>query len=172
MNQRVMIAMAMANEPALLIADEPTTALDVTTQAQILEQLRTMTQEASTTLLLISHDIALVSTYTSRIIVMYAGRVCESGPINSVIAAPAHPYTQALLDSLPRKDFEHSERLTAIPGELPDPSNPPPGCAFAERCPLVLEICSRVEPRSVTVGDQHESACHRAAELANGGVLQ
>jgi peptide/nickel transport system permease protein len=169
MNQRVMIAMAMANRPALLIADEPTTALDVTTQAQILEHLRTMTREASTTLVLISHDVELVSTYAGRVIVMYAGRICEDGPVESVIETPAHPYTQALLASLPGED-DDADRLTAIPGELPDPSDPPPGCAFAERCPLVLDICSRVDPDTVSVGDRHTSACHRATELVTGAV--
>ena len=126
MNQRVMIAMAMASEPDLLIADEPSTALDVTTQAQILEQLREITQRSRTSLILITHDIAVVAEYADVVLVMYAGQVCEFGPVDAVVSDARHPYTQALLGALPRADAPPGTRLEAIPGEPPDPAEPPP----------------------------------------------
>jgi peptide/nickel transport system permease protein len=160
MNQRVMIAMAMVAEPDLLIADEPTTALDVTTQAQILEQLREITRRAHTSLILITHDIALVAEYADTILVMYAGRVCELGPAADVIATPKHPYTQALLKAMPRAEASPEARLEAIPGELPDPAAPPRGCPFAPRCPHVMDVCSEVDPDPLRVGPDQLAACH------------
>jgi len=160
MNQRVMIAMAMAAEPDLLIADEPTTALDVTTQAQILEQLREITRRAHTSLILITHDIALVAEYADTILVMYAGRVCEIGPVGDVIATPKHPYTQALLKAMPRAEAAPRARLEAIPGELPNPAEPPLGCPFAPRCPHVMDVCRDVDPDPLRVGPEQVAACH------------
>jgi peptide/nickel transport system permease protein len=160
MNQRVMIAMAMTCEPDLLIADEPSTALDVTTQAQILEQLREITQRSQTSLVLISHDIAVVSEYADVMLVMYAGQVCELGPVEAVIADPAHPYTQALLGALPRADVPHGVRLEAIPGEPPDPAHPPDGCPFAARCPHVMDVCRTVNPPQFVVDRDRTAACH------------
>jgi peptide/nickel transport system permease protein len=160
MNQRVMIAMAMAAEPDLLIADEPTTALDVTTQAQILEQLRDVTRRAQTSLILITHDIALVSEYADTILVMYAGRVCELGPVGDVIEKPKHPYTQALLKAMPRAEATPATRLEAIPGELPDPAAPPRGCPFAPRCRHVLDVCREVDPEPLLVAPDQAAACH------------
>jgi peptide/nickel transport system permease protein len=160
MNQRVMIAMAMACEPDLLIADEPTTALDVTTQAQILEQLRDITRRANTSLILITHDIALVAEYADTILVMYAGRVSEVGPVGDVVASPKHPYTQALLKAMPRADAAPGAPLEAIPGELPDPAAPPPGCPFAPRCPHVMDVCRAVDPDPLRVGPDQVAACH------------
>jgi peptide/nickel transport system permease protein len=160
MNQRVMIAMALACEPDLLIADEPTTALDVTTQAQILEQLVESTRRSQTSLVLITHDIALVGEYADTVLVMYAGRVAEYGPVAAVVAEPRHPYTQALLNALPDVDRPPSARLEAIPGEPPDPSDPPLGCAFAPRCPHATEVPHEIDPQLYAVGDDRRVACH------------
>lgn len=159
MNQRVMIAMALAARPRLLIADEPTTALDTTTQAQILNELMELTDEHDISLLLITHDIALVSEYANRILVLYAGEVCETGPVSQVISHPAHPYTRALLESVPHVDAP-SDRLEAIPGELPDPRNPPIGCPFTARCPEVMDICHSVDPALHEVGPGQAASCH------------
>lgn len=160
MNQRVMIAMAMSAGPDLLIADEPTTALDVTTQAQILRRLVDLTRENATSLILITHDIAVVAEYADKVAVMYAGRVCERGPARRVISQPHHPYTRALLESVPRTDLSEDTRLEAIPGELPDPAAIPVGCPFAPRCPEVMEVCRTVDPAEFTVSPEHQAACH------------
>ena len=160
MNQRVMIAMAMAPRPDLLIADEPTTALDVTTQAQILDELREITTRLDTSLVLITHDIALVAERADSMVVMYAGQVAECGPASRVVSEPGHPYTRALLESVPRADHESGVDLLAIPGELPDPTATPAGCPFAPRCPEVMEVCHRINPPSFPVGLHHWAACH------------
>jgi peptide/nickel transport system permease protein len=160
MNQRVMIAMAMASEPDLLIADEPSTALDVTTQAQILEQLREITQRSQTSLILITHDIAVVAEYADVVLVMYAGQVCEVGPVDAVVSDARHPYTQALLGALPRADAPPGTRLEAIPGEPPDPAEPVRGCPFAPRCPHVMDVCRSVNPPPFDVGRGRTAACH------------
>ena len=160
MNQRVMIALAMLTRPDLLIADEPSSALDVTTQAVVLERLREITREHQTSLILITHDIALVAEFADEILVMYAGQVCEVGPVRSVIDHARHPYTRALLDSVPRAEIESGKRLQAIPGELPDPAALLPGCPFADRCSSVMDICRSVNPSRVHVGPDHDVACH------------
>jgi peptide/nickel transport system permease protein len=160
MNQRVMIALAMLAQPDLLIADEPTTALDVTTQAQVLEQLCDITREHNTALILITHDIALVHQYADRVVVLYAGQVCESGPVDVVIHSPQHPYTKALLESVPRADLEPGERLPAIAGELPDPNAIPEGCPFAPRCEFVMDICHEINPPLEDVQPGWAAACH------------
>ena len=160
MNQRVMIALAMLSQPELLIADEPTTALDVTTQAQILEQLRDLIRQRHTALILITHDIALVSEYADHVVVLYAGQVCESGPVDAVIHAPNHPYTRALIESMPRADLETGQRLPTIPGELPAASDVLIGCPFAPRCRYALDICAHVNPPLRAVGHDRQAACH------------
>ena len=160
MNQRVMIAMAMLARPDLLIADEPTTALDVTTQAQVLEQLREVTRQHQTALIFITHDIALVREYADNIVVLYAGQVAEQGPVETVISSPEHPYTQALLESVPRGDIDPDERLPVIRGELPDPTRVPVGCPFAPRCPYAMEVCVDVNPPLEMVGEGRLAACH------------
>lgn len=160
MNQRAMIAMATACEPDLLIADEPTTALDVTTQAQILEQLREITRTSQTSLLLITHDIAIVAEYADEVLVMYAGQVAETGPIDIVLADPKHPYTKGLLAALPRADVPPDTRLEAIPGEPPDPADAPVGCPFAPRCPSVMDVCRAANPPPFDVGTGRTAACH------------
>lgn len=160
MNQRVMIAMAMTAQPDLLIADEPTTALDVTTQAQILEELREIAARQKTSLILITHDIALVAERADTLVVMYAGRVCEHGPADQVVSRPGHPYTKALLESVPRADIESGVRLQAIPGELPDPAALHHGCPFAPRCPQVMDVCREVQPPQFQVAEDQFAACH------------
>ena len=160
MNQRVMIAMAINSRPDLLIADEPTTALDVTTQAQILDRLQGFKRELGTSIILISHDIALVAGFADVLVVMYAGRVAEVGPSREVLAGPSHPYTKALLESAPRAGLAVGSRLRAIPGELPDPARIPPGCPFADRCRFVMDVCRREDPPVFKVGTDHGAACH------------
>jgi len=146
MRQRGMIAMGLSNEPDLLIADEPTTALDVTVQAQIIELLRDLNRELGTAIILITHNMAVVASLCARVIVMYAGRVVESGPTRQIFKSPQHPYTWALLRSLPRVDAQTHEKLLSISGLPPDLTNPPPGCTFHPRCPFRIERCLREEP--------------------------
>jgi oligopeptide/dipeptide ABC transporter ATP-binding protein len=160
MNQRVMIAMTMALRPDLLIADEPTTALDVTTQAQILEQLRELQARLGTSILLITHDIAVVADFADVILVMYAGQVCEAGPVAAILEDPKHPYTRALLDSVPRIDLPHDSPLQAIGGDLPDATSVPGGCPFAPRCPYVMDVCRDVNPPVTRVAADRGVACH------------
>src|SRR5918999_4744685 len=160
MNQRVMIAMSIAIEADLLIADEPTTALDVTTQAQILDQLRELNRRLDTSLIFITHDIALLSDYADRILVMYAGKVCEVGTAEAVVNDPRHPYTRALIASVPSVDMGPDEELESIGGELPDPTAIPEGCPFATRCPEVMDVCWEVDPEHARIRSDHTAACH------------
>ncbi len=161
MRQRVMIAMALACEPRLLIADEPTTALDVTIQAQILELMRTLQQETGTAIVLITHDLGVVAEVADEVVVMYAGRVVERGPVRVLFEEPQHPYTVGLLGSIPRLDAQQ-ERLTSIDGQVPGPMALPPGCSFAERCPFADAACRATVPPLRDLGNGHESACLKA----------
>jgi oligopeptide/dipeptide ABC transporter ATP-binding protein len=145
MRQRVLIAMALALRPKLLLADEPTTALDATVQAQILELLRRLAIERNMALLLISHDLSAVAQIADRVAVMYAGKVVESLPVARLFRDPRHPYTKALLDSIPART-PAGQPLRGIPGQVPDPRHPPSGCRFHPRCTKVLDVCSRQEP--------------------------
>jgi oligopeptide transport system ATP-binding protein len=163
MRQRVVIAMAIALKPSLLIADEPTTALDVTVQAQVMDLLATLKQETGMALLLISHDLGVVADIADRVVVMYAGKVVEEGPIRTVYDTASHPYTRALLTSIPRMDVVTSA-LPAIPGSPPSPYDRPPGCAFAARCPLARPRCVEDVPELRLLGSDHRSACHFAEE--------
>ena len=167
MRQRVMIAMSIANEPALLIADEPTTALDVTVQAQILEVLREVQARTGTTVLLITHDLGVVAGIADRVLVMYAGNVVEEGPVESVFHGTSHPYTAGLLAALPRMDRRAKDvRLFQIGGQPPASTDLPPGCRFAPRCRHVEPgRCDASIPPAVRVGAGHVSACHRIGEL-------
>ncbi len=159
-NQRVMIAMALAGEPELLVADEPTTALDATIQAQILDLLRRLQREMGMALVLISHDLGVVADMCTRVCVMYAGRIVEQAPSETLFASPAHPYTQGLLAALPDM-VGPRRRLAAIPGAVPEPWNLPPGCAFAPRCPRADATCA-VQPAFRTLADGHAAACVHA----------
>jgi peptide/nickel transport system ATP-binding protein len=167
MRQRVMIAMALACEPELLIADEPTTALDVTVQAQILDLLRSLVRERGMALLFITHDLGVVRELCERAVVLYAGRVAEEGPVRALLEEPLHPYTAGLAASIP-VIASRRRRLPQIPGTPPDAAVIPPGCAFADRCPVALERCRVERPRLEPVREGHGSACHRSAELAAG----
>ncbi|KOT44258.1 methionine ABC transporter ATP-binding protein [Streptomyces caelestis] len=159
MRQRIMIAMALALEPALIIADEPTTALDVTVQAQVMELLAELRRELGMGLILITHDLGVVADVADRIAVMYAGRIVESAPVHDVYKAPAHPYTRGLLDSVPRLDLKGRE-LRAIKGLPPNLTRVPPGCAFHPRCPLARDVCRTDEPPLYEVSATRGSACH------------
>ena len=161
MRQRVMIAMALACNPKLLIADEPTTALDVTIQAQILELMRALREELGTAIILITHDLGVVAELADDVIVMYAGKVVERCAVPRLFAEPQHPYTVGLLGSIPRLDREQ-ERLSAIEGFVPDPAAMPAGCAFHPRCPFSVDKCRREEPPRIEVSPGHEAACWRA----------
>ena len=146
MRQRAMIAMGLANEPSLLIADEPTTALDVTVQAQIIQLMKQLNRELGTAMMLITHNMALVASLCQRVVVMYAGRVVEEGPVEQIFKSPQHPYTWSLLRSVPRVDEARKDRLVSIKGLPPDLINPPPGCKFHPRCPFVIDRCKTEEP--------------------------
>ncbi len=145
MPQRAMIAMGLSNEPSLLIADEPTTALDVTVQAQIIQLMKQLNRELGTAMMLITHNMALVASLCQRVVVMYAGRVVEEGPVDQIFKSPQHPYTWSLLRSVPRVDEARKDRLVSIKGLPPDLVSPPPGCKFHPRCPFVIDKC-RTDP--------------------------
>ena len=162
MRQRVMIAIALSCNPKLLIADEPTTALDVTIQAQILRLLKSLQQQTQTAILLVTHDLGVVAQVCSRVVVMYGGLVMEEGSVEDIFYRPAHPYTQGLLASLPRPD-EVNQRLSPIEGTPPGLLNPPPGCPFAERCPKRMAQCEQ-QPAFYSVGEGHRAACWLWAE--------
>ncbi|MCC7124730.1 MAG: ABC transporter ATP-binding protein [Acidobacteria bacterium] len=157
MRQRVMLAIALACKPPLVIADEPTTALDVTVQAQVLELLRDMKREFGISLLLITHDLGVIAETADRVAVMYAGRIVEHGPVREVFRAPAHPYTRGLLASIPGGTA--GTRLQAIEGTVPSLVALPPGCAFEPRCPYREDECRRAVPRMTPVGDAHGVRC-------------
>jgi oligopeptide/dipeptide ABC transporter ATP-binding protein len=162
MRQRVMIASAIACRPRILIADEPTTALDVTIQAQILELIHKLKEESNTSVLLITHNLGLMSENADRVMVMYAGRIVEQGPVDEVIHHPVHPYTQGLFRSIPRmtKDFkEMKQQLIEIPGVVPSLRALPQGCAFAARCSKRRAFCEQQEPERVEVGPHHDVWC-------------
>jgi oligopeptide transport system ATP-binding protein len=164
MRQRVMIAMALSCKPALLIADEATTALDVTIQAQILELIKTLKQEMGTSVIFITHDLGLVAGMTDHVIVMYAGKIFEKATTAELFAAPGNPYTQGLLRSVPNPASEKGE-LYQIPGLPPDVAHLPAGCPFAPRCERVAEICREEFPPFVQLGRNHHSLCHFAREV-------
>ncbi|MET9331434.1 ABC transporter ATP-binding protein [Streptomyces cellulosae] len=167
MRQRIMIAMAIALEPALIIADEPTTALDVTVQAQVMELLAELQREYRMGLILITHDLGVVADAADRIAVMYAGRIVESAPVHDIYKAPAHPYTRGLLDSIPRLDHKGRE-LYAIKGLPPNLTRIPPGCPFHPRCPLARDVCTTDDPPLYEVSGTRGSACHFWRECLDG----
>jgi oligopeptide/dipeptide ABC transporter ATP-binding protein len=166
MRQRAMIAMGLANAPSLLIADEPTTALDVTVQAQILELLADLNQELGTAIIMITHNMGVVAGLCSRVIVMYAGQIVEQGPVDQIFEAPQHPYTWSLLKSIPRVDALRHERLRSIDGLAPDLLRPPAGCRFHPRCPFRIEKCLHDEPPLEDFGQAQQAACWVTMERA------
>ncbi|MFG2591981.1 ABC transporter ATP-binding protein [Streptomyces sp. NPDC048438] len=159
MRQRIMIAMALALEPDLIIADEPTTALDVTVQAQVMELLAELQRELNMGLILITHDLGVVADVADKIAVMYAGRIVETSPVHEIYKAPAHPYTKGLLRSIPRLD-QKGQELYAIKGLPPNLLRIPPGCAFHPRCPMAQAVCRTDVPPLYTVDEERRSACH------------
>jgi oligopeptide transport system ATP-binding protein len=165
MRQRVMIAIALSCNPKLVLADEPTTALDVTIQAQILELMRHLTQRFSVALLIITHNLGVVARYADRVHVMYAGKVIESGTAQQIYQNPRHPYTLGLLHSVPRLDQPRKAKLDPIEGQPPDLWNLPPGCSFSPRCKFVIERCKREVPPLRDIGADHRSACWVAETL-------
>lgn len=178
MRQRVMIAMALSCEPDLLIADEPTTALDVTIQAQILDLLSDLQKRKGTSIVLITHDLGVVAGHCDRVLVMYAGRVVEKAGVDELFASPKHPYTAGLLESLPRFDEIGQERLLAIAGQPPDMTCVPDGCSFRPRCPFAVEECETTDPPLRGVGESREAACllemesaDRHSSIAEGELL-
>jgi len=165
MRQRVMIAMSIICQPSLLIADEPTTALDVTVQRQVAQLIKSLSVKLGLSVIWISHDLALVSQIAERIVVLYAGKIVEQGPVEDMYLRPRHPYTKALLASLPSvADHRAGRRLPAIKGALPDPRNRPPGCPFAPRCPDQIERCWQAMPEMTRFEKGHDAACF-VAEL-------
>jgi peptide/nickel transport system ATP-binding protein/oligopeptide transport system ATP-binding protein len=166
MRQRVMIAMALSCEPALLIADEPTTALDVTIQAQILDLLQDLQRRLGMAMLIITHDLGVIAEIADEVVVMYAGKIVESAPVDALFADPQHPYTIGLLGSIPRIEVDR-ERLSTIEGSVPSPNNQPKGCRFAPRCPFADSRCHLEPPPLRDLGPEHRVACWKApVELA------
>ena len=167
MQQRIMIAMGLMARPRVLIADEPTTALDVTVQAQVLEVLREIREKENTAIILISHNLGVINQLCDRVLVMYAGLVVEEGTRERLLRSPRHPYTQGLLASIPELSGAGAE-LNAIPGRPPAPGQEPPGCAFAPRCPRVIDRCRAERPVLEAIGPGERVACFVAAAEANG----
>jgi oligopeptide/dipeptide ABC transporter ATP-binding protein len=164
MRQRVVIAMALACKPAVVIADEPTTALDVTIQAQILELMQSLQDEMGMAIMLITHDLGVIAEMCDDVLVMYAGRIAEAGPVEQIFSAPAHPYTRGLLDSIPRLEFERKTRLKVIEGMVPSLADLPAGCRFQNRCPFRVDACAS-QPALETIAGDHRAACHRWRDL-------
>lgn len=165
MRQRAMIAIALSCNPKILIADEPTTALDVTIQAQILELMREIQEDTGAAIILITHDLGVVANTASRVAVMYGGKIVETGTVDEIFYNPKHPYTWGLLGSMPKPDSNHGE-LQAIPGSPPDLADPPKGCPFAARCPYAMHACLNHMPDYTQVSDTHEAACWLLDERA------
>ena len=159
MRQRVMIAMALANNPELLIADEPTTALDVTIQDQIIRQMRELKEQHGTSIIFITHDLGVIAELCEKVEVMYGGLIMEEAPIDELFEHPSHPYTLGLLESLPSIQQDKAERLIPIPGSPPDMTNPPAGCPFAPRCRYARKICAAELPELQPVGEGHSARC-------------
>ena len=160
MRQRVMIAMALLCRPDLLIADEPTTALDVTVQAQIIQLLNELQQEFGMSIIMITHDLGVIAGISDNVMVLYAGRICEQAPVFELFDHPLHPYTQGLLRSVPRLDKAGDQPLQSIPGNPPNLLHLPPGCAFYERCEQAKDLCRRLQPALIETAQQHRCACH------------
>jgi peptide/nickel transport system ATP-binding protein len=161
MRQRCMIAMALACKPKLLIADEPTTALDVTTEAQILDLIRDLKYNLHNSVLFITHDLGIIAELCDRVAVMYAGKIVETGDVKAVFTAPKHPYTVGLMNAIPKYNAEAKRRLIVIDGSIPDLISPPQGCRFWPRCKFVEEICSREEPSATEIGSEHVVMCFK-----------
>jgi oligopeptide/dipeptide ABC transporter ATP-binding protein len=170
MKQRVMIAMALACEPELIIADEPTTALDVTIQAQILRLMQDLQRESGTSIMLITHDLGVIAEMADDVVVMYAGQVIERAPVAEIFDAPLHPYTQGLLQSMPHANQDRTKPLATIRGSVPSLKNLPKGCRFYGRCPYRQGQCIDQNPEIKTASENHQVACHFSAEIKSGAI--
>jgi oligopeptide/dipeptide ABC transporter ATP-binding protein len=172
MQQRVMIAMALARKPRILIADEPTTALDVTLQAQVLNLIQSLQNENDLSMVLITHDLGVVAHMVEFVNVMYLGRVVESGPTLSIFDDPRHPYTQGLLSSIPKLKGRRGKRVSSIPGSVPSTYSVPPGCPFKPRCAHAMDVCGEVVPERTRIGSDHHVRCHlyQPKEAINAGT--
>ena len=159
MRQRVMIAMALSCKPKLLIADEPTTALDVTIQAQILQLMKEIREESKTSIMIISHDLGVIAEMADKVLVMYAGQVVEEADVFTLFDDPKHPYTKGLMESIPHLEYDNNERLYSIPGSVPTPQNMPQGCRFHTRCPYVTNVCLNTNPSLFDVNQNHLVRC-------------
>ena len=168
MRQRVMIAMALSCKPKLLIADEPTTALDVTIQAQILQLMKEIREESKTSIMIISHDLGVIAEMADKVLVMYAGQVVEEADVFTLFDDPKHPYTKGLMESIPHLEYDNNERLYSIPGSVPTPQNMPQGCRFHTRCPYVTNVCLNTNPSLFDVNQNHLVRCwlYSEAEVA------
>ncbi|RYH03081.1 ABC transporter ATP-binding protein [Salipiger sp. IMCC34102] len=169
MRQRVMIAIALACDPKVLIADEPTTALDVTIQAQIIELMKDLRDKLGMAVIWITHDLGVIAGIADRVMVMYGGQVVEQAPVKELFGNPKHPYTQALLTTIPKLSEERARRLTVIEGQPPILGEAPSACSFRDRCPRAIPICARRNPPRFEFGDRHDAACFVAAEVSDAG---
>lgn len=160
LRQRVMIAMAMVVQPELLICDEPTTALDVTIQKQVLYLLKKLKEEKGTSMLFITHDLGVVKYFCDRVVLLYLGRICEISTTDDIFNKPLHPYTESLIGSIPRIQHRDLENTPILEGEVPSPMNMPSGCAFHTRCPQCMEICTVEQPELITLEGGRQVACH------------
>ena len=171
MRQRVVIAMALACRPQLVIADEPTTALDVTIQAQILDLMQQLQTELGMSIMLITHDLGVIAEMCDDVVVMYGGRIAEAGPVEKIFEAPSHPYTRGLLESIPRLSGQRKSRLRVIEGMVPALKDMPPGCRFRNRCPYAIDRC-REQPAIDVVSEDHYVACHRWHEVVRDALVK
>ena len=171
MRQRVMIATAMITRPALLIADEPTTALDVTIQAQILELMKELQKKLGMAIIMITHDLGVVADMCDEIIVMYAGKIVEQGTAEDIFYNPKHPYTWALMNAVPRLDLDNKEELVTIEGTIPDMIHPPKGCAFCSRCPYAMNVCAEHNPEKLALSESHSVSCWLTDPRADTGDI-
>jgi oligopeptide/dipeptide ABC transporter ATP-binding protein len=164
--QRISIARALVSNPRFIVADESVAALDVSIQADVLNLLKSLQEEMGLTFLFISHDLSVIAHICDHVAVMYLGRLVETAPTRALFAAPKHPYTRALMSAIPSLDPDHQGNAQKLEGEIPSPTNPPPGCKFQTRCPHAIEICRVEEPLLEESGLEHDVACHRWQELA------